>query len=176
MHGIKDEFTSWANITYDNLEAELPLEHRHLVQRIFTDLVYIGDEHLQLPNSRQRRSLTSLCRNESELKPIQEIVNKLVNARLLVKMLIGNEEMVEIIHDVLLDEWEYLKSWIKENRAFLTWHQKLEGRVQEWAATDVDHPAKRDKYKLFGGRDLVEAEGWPGLFGVPVLPQERAIQ
>ncbi len=160
MHGIKDEFTSWANITYDNLEAELPLEHRHLVQRIFTDLVYIGDEHLQLPNSRQRRSLTSLCRNESELKPIQEIINKLVNARLLVRMLVGNEEMVEIIHDVLLNEWEYLKSWIKENRAFLTWHQKLEGRVQEWAATDVEHPAKRDKYKLFGGRDLVEAEGW----------------
>ena len=156
MHGIKDEFTSWANITYDKLEAELPLEHRHFIQRIFMDLVYVGDEHLQLPNSRQRKTLTSLCRKASELRPIQEIVNKLVDARLLVE----SEGGIEIIHDVLLNEWDYLKNWIKANRAFSLWHQKLEARMREWEGTNVEHAVKHDAHKLLAGNDLKEAKLW----------------
>ena len=156
MHGIRDAFTSWANITYDKLQAELPLEHRHLVQRIFMDLVYIGDEHLQLPNSRQRKPLTSLYYNASELKPIQEIVNKLVDARLLVE----SEGGIEIIHDVLLKEWDYLKNWIKANRTFSLWHQRLAERVREWVTTDIQEPAKHADDMLLRGRDLIAAEQW----------------
>lgn len=162
IHGIRDAFTSKANMEYDDLiekklPKELPLEYRHhLVRRIFMDLVHIsvGDENQQLPNSRQRKPLASLYREESELPHVQYSVDELVNARLLVK----NEGMVEIIHDVLLNEWGYLKSWVEANRKFLIWRQKLDDKIREWEMSVVRSPAsKHDEEKLLRGRDLEEA-------------------
>jgi hypothetical protein len=126
-----------------------------LAQRIFTDLVYIGDESQGILDSRRHRTLTSLCRNESEQESIEPVVQHLVESRLLAtdRDHQGNEETVEIIHDVLLREWGQLKQWIEEDRDFLEWHQALERQAQAWAE-------KRDKDRLLRGSDLVEAIGY----------------
>ncbi len=156
MDGIAGEFTSWANVTYDHLIEKLPLARRHLVQRIFTDLVHLENESLQQPDSRQRKPLVALCRPESESKFIEEIVQQLVQARLLVK----NEGTVEIIHDVLLREWGYLRSWIKDNRAYLEWHQRLKEKFHDWEKTKFEYSRKHDGHKLLAGGDLVQAASY----------------
>jgi len=151
IEGVTGALTQWANTAFYALE----LGKRRLAQRIFTDLVYIGDTDQGILDSRRRRTLTSLCRNEHEQESIQRAVQHLVENRLLVtdRDLQTNEETVEIIHDVLLREWGQLKTWLEEDHRFLIWHQSLERLVRDWTI-------QRDKNKLLKGRDLTEAEGW----------------
>ena len=67
-----------------------------------------------------------------------------------------DEESVEIIHDVLLREWNLLLSWIAEDRNFLAWYQEFEKHVQLWIETGLS-PSKRDTDKLLRGSDLKQA-------------------
>ena len=74
-------------------------------------------------DSRRRRTLTSLGQNAAEQESVEGVVQHLVANRLLAtdRDLQSNEETVEIIHDVLLREWEQLKQWLEEDRRFLGW-------------------------------------------------------
>src|SRR5260370_6129390 len=107
-------------------------------------------------------SLALLCRDESEIEEVNQVVQQLVSARLLVTSydMQSKQDMVEIIHDALLSEWGQLKQWLQEDRSFLAWHQELERRVRTWVETNPDDPTRRDEYKLFGGPDLKEAIQW----------------
>ncbi len=156
--GVTGGLTQWADQAFYGFEERL----RPLVRHVFTALVHLGNEDQHTPDTRRCRELTSLARTEAERADVSQIVYRLASARLVVisQDPESKQEMVEIIHDALLREWGLLKQWLAEDRRFLAWHQKLEERAQEWVATAVDHPPIRDKYKLFGGRDLTEAEDW----------------
>jgi Trypsin-like peptidase domain len=125
--GVAGALTQWADSAYYSLKKE----ERDLAQRIFTDLVYIGEETQGVLDSRRRRTFSSLCRNGSEQESVQRIVQHLVEKRLLVtdRDLQSNEETTEIIHDVLLREWGRLKTWIETIGASLYgikgWKQRL---------------------------------------------------
>src|SRR5260370_19005753 len=107
-------------------------------------------------------SLALLCRDESEIEEVNQVVQQLVSARLLVTSydMQSKQDMVEIIHDALLWEWRQLKQWREEDRSLCAWHQELERRVRAWVETNPDDPGRRDEYKLFGGPDLKEAIQW----------------
>ena len=156
--GVTGGLTQWADQAFYGFEERL----RPLVRHVFTALVHLGNEDQHIPDTRRCRELTSLARTEAERTDLSQVVQRLVSARLLVisQDPESKKETVEIVHDALLREWGLLKQWLAEDRRFLAWHQKLEERVQEWVATAVDRPTKRDKYKLVGGRDLTEAEDW----------------
>jgi len=159
IDGVTGGLTQWADRVFYGLENE---EKRRKARRIFTDLVHIGDESQGLPDSRRRMSLALLCRDESEIEEVNQVVQQLVSARLLVTSydIQSKQDMVEIIHDALLSEWGQLKQWLQEDRSFLAWHQELERRVRAWVETNPDDPTRRDEYKLFGGPDLKEAIQW----------------
>src|SRR5260370_217084 len=159
IDGVTGGLTQWADRVFYGLENE---EKRRKARRIFTDLVHIGDESQGLPDSRRRMSLVLLCRDESELEEVNQVVQQLVSARLLVTSydMQSKQDMVEIIHDALLSEWGQLKQMLQEDRSFLAWHQELERRVRAWVETKPDDPGKCDEYKLFGGPDLKEAIQW----------------
>jgi WD40 repeat protein len=156
--GVTGGLTQWADQAFYSFEERL----RPLVRHMFTSLVHLGNEDQHIPDTRRSRALTSLARTEAERADVSQIVHRLASTRLLVisQDPESKQEMVEIIHEALLREWGLLTQWLAEDRRFLAWHQKLEERVQEWIVTDLDHPTKRDTYKLFGGRDLTEAEDW----------------
>jgi WD40 repeat protein len=156
--GVSGGLTQWANQAFYGFEERL----RPLVRHIFTALIHFGDEDQHIPDSRRRRELASLARNEAEKEDISQVVERLVAARLLVMSheTESNRVTVEIIHDALLREWGLLRQWIAEDRRFLAWRQRLEARAQEWEMSDVQHSAKPDVYKLLAGRDLTEAGDW----------------
>lgn len=156
--GVTGGLTQWA----DHAFYQFSEQQRPLVQRIFTDLIHIGNEDQHVPNSRRWKPLTSLVQSETERVELLQIVQQLVADRLLVMSydISVSEATVEIIHDALLEEWGILRRWIAEDRRFLAWNQRLEERVREWVETDPHDEAQRDKYKLFGGRDLAEAVEW----------------
>src|SRR5260370_6973503 len=105
-------------------------------------MVHIGDESQGLPDSRRRMSLALLCRDESEIEEVNQVVQQLVSARLLVTSydMQSKQDMVEIIHDALLSEWGQLKQWLQEDRSFLAWHQQLVIRVLKSAHTHRTDP------------------------------------
>jgi len=172
--GVTGGLTKWADDAFYSFEERL----RPLVRHIFTSLVRLGDKDQHIPDTRRSRALNSLARTEAEQVDVSQIVQHLVSARLLVLSLSqdteSKQERVEIIHEALLREWGRLTQWLAEDCSFLVWHQKLEERVQEWVATNLDYPAKRDMYKLFGGRDLIEAEDWLSERKVDLSQQEQA--
>jgi hypothetical protein len=156
--GVAGGLTQWADQAYYNVD-EL---HRPIVRHIFTSLVHLGEEDQHIPDSRRRRTLTSLVNNQADQSATYELVQRMVAMRLLVisQDAANKEETVEIIHDALLSEWGLLKHWLAEDRRFLKWHEKIEERVNEWIATNTQKLTRRDTYKLLGGRDLVEAVQW----------------
>jgi WD40 repeat protein/energy-coupling factor transporter ATP-binding protein EcfA2 len=157
--GVTGGLEIWGDKAYTELADD---EKRRLAQRIFTDLVYLGNEREGIPNIRQRRPLSSLWRNAGEQENVKQVVRQLVDARLLVtsRSNTSNEEAVEIIHDALLREWERLRHWLEDNRSFLEWHQKLQDRLQDWIKTAPADAARREKDALLRGSELSDAEKW----------------
>ncbi len=155
--GVTGGLRQWADQTFNSLDDE---RKKQLVSRIFTDLVYLGNENEDLPDTRRRRALQSLYRSEEEREDIYKLVRRLVSARLLVTSydLASNEVAVEIIHDALLREWGLLKWWLKRDGPFLRWHQELERRAQAWEETNPNETRYIDR--LLRGSSLSESEGW----------------
>ncbi|HMB02300.1 MAG TPA: TIR domain-containing protein, partial [Isosphaeraceae bacterium] len=59
---------------------------------------------------------------------------------------------VEVAHEVLICKWDRLRGWIKEDRAFLLWRQRLEFQIAQWERSG------RDEGMLLRGALLKEAE------------------
>ncbi len=168
--GVTGGLRQWADQTFTSLEDECK---KQLASRIFTDLVYLGNENEDLPDTRRRRALKSLYRNEDEWEDTYKLVRRLANARLLVTSYdpSSNEVTVEIIHDALLREWGLLKWWLKRDGPFLRWHQELERRAQAWVETHPNETRYSDR--LLRGSSLSESEGWMDLRAADVSEVEH---
>ncbi|GHP00550.1 hypothetical protein KSF_105970 [Reticulibacter mediterranei] len=152
---VSGGLTVWADKAFRELDKRL----QPLARAIFTKLVHLGNENQNIPHSRQRRTLSELY---PEQKDAHVVIARLAEARLLITSRDprDGEESVEIIHDVLLHEWQQLHRWIEEDRSFLSWRQEFEKRVQLWVETDPADSLLRDEGRLLRGRDLDEAERW----------------
>ncbi len=148
--GITGGLARWADLTLEGL----PEESRRLAQRILIALVHLGDEQDGIPDSRRRRTIASLCRNESERLDVVRLVDHLARRRLVVtgEGRKSEDDTVELIHDALLREWSALRSWLREDRHFLTWLQDLEQQRELWWRSNG--PDGFDEGKLLRGRDL----------------------
>ena len=169
--GVTGGLARWADQAYADLEDDMrPLAHRALA-----DLVHLGDESQGLPDSRRRRSLNALCRDETEMEQVHRVVQRLADARLLVTSMDKktDEVTVEIIHDSLIREWGRLQRRLKEDRRFLAWRQEIEPRVDAWVETSPEDPKARDEGRLLRGRDLSAAESWLAERGADLSSAER---
>lgn len=63
------------------------------------------------------------------------------------------QETVEIVHEALIREWGMLREWIKSNRRFRIWQERLQFEVVKWDKT-------RNQNYLLSGGNLGEAESW----------------
>lgn len=155
--GISGALAQWAENTYKDIEERL----QPLARYIFTHLVYLGNEKLGLPDTRIRKRLDELSTASSNLDDVRQVVHQLANARVLVvRRDSDSQEWVEMIHDVLLREWETLGVWLEQDRHFLLWYQEFQKRFQLWRETDPDDSLLRDEGRLLHGRDLEDAEHW----------------
>ena len=66
---------------------------------------------------------------------------------------------VEVAHEALVRKWDRLQGWVKEDRAFLLWRQRLGFQIAEWERSD------RDAGMLLRGALLKEAEGFNSRLG-----------
>ncbi len=164
MGGVTASLTFKAEEVYTTFEEPL----RPLVQHIFKALVYLGNPEQGVPDSRRRRSVSSLARPDDMSRDIDAIISQFVSERLLAtsqrdQSQTGDQSqtvMVEIVHEALLWEWSRLHQWVHEDRPFLLWRQELERSRRAWAATNRRSSARGDPNKLLSGSVLTEAVEW----------------
>jgi WD40 repeat protein/DNA-binding SARP family transcriptional activator len=63
-------------------------------------------------------------------------------------------EIVEVVHEALIQRWGQLRDWMDEDRAFRTWQERLRTAMRGWEASE------RDEGALLRGAPLLEAENW----------------
>ena len=84
------------------------------------------------------------------------LIERLVNARLLVKRQEGTASIVEVAHEALLRKWPLLRKWLDEERGFLTGKQQLEQDLCDWQGAGETQRAGA----LLSGLKLARAKPW----------------
>lgn len=136
--GVEQALAGYAERIYQQYNPQ----QQQQIQRIFTQLIHPGDG-----TADTRRIAT-----RSELGVENEVlIENLAQARLIV---CDRADRVEIIHETLISAWGRLKDWIRDDRAFRLWQERLRLGVREWQNRD------RDEGLLLHGTLLAEAQTW----------------
>ncbi len=85
---------------------------------------------------------------------VRDLLERFVEARLLVAHGDGRTSHLEVAHEALLRSWDRLVAWLEEGRAFLLWRKRIEEARREWERT------QRHSQTLLRGPALAEAAGW----------------
>jgi energy-coupling factor transporter ATP-binding protein EcfA2 len=152
----------------EHVYAHFSEAEKQLAQRVFLRLVAPG---VETKDTRRQATLGELQPDDpTEAKVARGVVKALADARLVTtgRDETTGQETVEVAHEALIRGWERLRGWVEEDRAFLTWRQRLGGALREWERL------KRDAGMLLRGGRLAEAERWLGERGDDLSPYERA--
>ena len=130
----------------ETVYADLDERDQPLARRIFVQVVRPG-----LSTEDTRRLAT-----RSEIgDEAWSLVQRLADSRLLVTNRDdAGQETVEVVHEALIRGWQRLQDWLRTDREFRLWQERLRGAMAQWGASQYDDGA------LLRGRPLSEAEGW----------------
>lgn len=118
--------TMWADETYysfDDIEQKL-------VKQLFTRLVRCGSANT--PDTRIHLKISNIEKSLKEISALGGVLRKLIDSRLIVSYDDNGEEYIEIIHDVLVREWQLLQRWVLESREVLAQRDRIEIAAEEW--------------------------------------------
>jgi predicted acylesterase/phospholipase RssA len=153
-----DPRAQWSQIAenaYDRLSSEQRMAARRVLQRLVA---------LAPPDSEQADTARDLALDSFPLAD-GPILRELQASRLLrLQPDSTGKQTVGYAHEVIVDAWERLRSWLDEDRSFLLWLAATRAAADKWrlstsvgraerSATSVDGP-------LLRGEDLVVARDW----------------
>ena len=140
--GLTGALTRYA----DGIYAGFDDHQRYDARRVFAHLVRPGED-----TADTRRVVSRDELNDADW----QLCQRLADARLLVTSRDqGGQEMVELAHEALIQQWGRLRDWIDADRAFYLWRRRLQGNLRQWQSSEFDQGA------LLRGAPLAEAEGW----------------
>jgi hypothetical protein len=129
-----------ADQNYDKLSAV----QKEQVRQIFIQLVHPGEDRQDT-----RRVATKAELGEERWK----LVTQLADDRLVVTTQnAANQETVEVVHEALIRNWEELGKWMKADRSFRAWQERLRFAMLQW------QNMQRDEGALLRGAVLTEAQ------------------
>ncbi len=101
-------------------------------------------------------SMTELCTLHRDPDAVDDVLQHLVAMRLLVveRAAEGADQIVELVHESLIDRWPTLSRWLAENQDDAAFLARLRGAAQEWERRD------RDEGLLWRGAPAREAQLW----------------
>jgi hypothetical protein len=104
----------------------------------------------------------------SEADPAQwRVAQRLATERLLSIRGDAGRETVEIVHEVLFQQWDQYARWINDDRTFLLWRAGLARDVSRWESHNHDDAL------LPGDPALEEADGWERVYRGDLHDGER---
>ncbi|MDM8566345.1 caspase family protein [Candidatus Halobeggiatoa sp. HSG11] len=123
---------------------ELSLPEQKIAKRVFIELTQLGEGTPDTRRQLSQADLVTLLPFEST--PIEEVIQRLITANLLVTDKSEDGAVVNISHDALIGGWARLRGWIDDNRDFRRWCDWLRGELNSWLNGD-----KEDKGLLITG-------------------------
>ncbi|MBD2044151.1 caspase family protein [Coleofasciculus sp. FACHB-64] len=144
--GVKGALDNRATILYRSF---IP-ENQAFVRRLFMRLVKLGDGN---EVTRRRATWEELSAIADSPEQLLQVVRLLAGQQQ--RLIITDENTIEVAHEALLSEWKLLRSWIEEDRDNIRLNQSLEDDCREW----LERFNKSDDALLTGAR-LAAIEEW----------------
>jgi WD40 repeat protein len=137
----------------DDAHATLSAEEKEYTRHILLRLVEMREGQ---ETTRRRATLDELVATPEERAPVEKVVQRLTDARLLTTT--QDEEtgqrVVDISHEVLIRGWPRLREWLEESREDLVTHQRLREAAAEW-----EREERHESYVYRGAR-LAKVVEW----------------
>ena len=123
IRGVKGALEKRADELYQNLaEAD-----QVFVRYLFLELVQLGENQ---EVTRRHTSRQDLLDKADSQEQFDRVTWQLANWNQ--RLIIMDENKVEVAHEALLSEWRRLREWIEDNRDNIRLERRLEGDCQEW--------------------------------------------
>lgn len=125
--GVKQAITSTAEKVY----ADCSRSEQEQVRDIFLRLTRL-DESNDGRDTRHRVPLGDLIPSGADAASISALLDKLANARLIVKTVNDDKTEIEVAHEALIRHWERLRIWLNEDRDNLRLRESVSESAKEW--------------------------------------------
>jgi WD40 repeat protein/MinD-like ATPase involved in chromosome partitioning or flagellar assembly len=136
--GLGDAIESFAEHIYcfsNNGNLRTPSEQK-IIMQILLDLVDVSLDGIKKHNSSHPREKSVLCSSYDRSRLVDELIQaRLLSARIELQ---GSEsiEIIGVIHESLIHEWDRLTVFINEERILLERRAKFESLYREWLQND----------------------------------------
>jgi WD40 repeat protein/DNA-binding SARP family transcriptional activator len=137
--GVRGAVARLADGVYDGFDPHQQAIARAILLRL-TEPGEGGDD------VRRRARRSELGDDEATTKVLSTLVAR--------RLLIADEQTVEVAHEALLREWPRLRGWLEEDREGRRLHRQLTEAAGQWVAHD------RDPEQLYRGARLAAALDW----------------
>ncbi|MGF1675064.1 MAG: caspase family protein [Rivularia sp. (in: cyanobacteria)] len=125
LGGVTDSLTRRATQIYNELKSK---EEQAIMRRIMLRMVRIeGTE-----TAKRRVPLSELKYPDTQKNQTDNIINYLVDKRLVVRGEERGESYVEPVHDCLITQWQDLKNWITQEQEEIFLRQRLTPDANSW--------------------------------------------
>ena len=150
--GVGGALANKAHESYDLLKTD---QEKQIARSIFLKLILLNDDNRA---TRRRVSISDLLIGDHKEQSVREVVAHFAQPK--VRILVTsapidnpNLETVEIAHEALIDNWEELKGWLRENKKAKLQGEEIERLKKKWESQN-----KSKDYLLEGRilRDVLE--------------------
>jgi WD40 repeat protein/DNA-binding SARP family transcriptional activator/energy-coupling factor transporter ATP-binding protein EcfA2 len=137
--GVRGAVAQLADRIYDGFDTR----QQAITRAILLRLTEPGEGR---DDVRRRARRNELGDDEATTKVLSTLVGR--------RLLIADEQTVEVAHEALLREWPRLRGWLEEDREGRRLHRQLAEAASQWVAHD------RDPEQLYRGARLAAALDW----------------
>ena len=132
--GVKQAITSTAEKVY----ADCSKPEQDQVRDIFLRLTRLDDSD-EGRDTRRRVPLGDLIPSGRDAASITLFLDKLANARLIVKAVNESKTEIEVAHEALIRHWERLRLWLNEDRDNLRLRESVSEDTRRWENAGRDN-------------------------------------
>lgn len=157
--GVQGALNKRAQQTYESLSTE----QKNIARNILLRLTALGEG---VHDTRRRAERAELYPVGIDPAQVDAVLQSLSGAQ--ARLVIAQENTVEVSHEALIRGWGTLRRWLEEDREALRTHRHLTESAEEWDHRD------RDPGELYRGKRLVQADQWSRSHASMMSPVEEA--
>jgi WD40 repeat protein len=143
--GVSGALRRRAQATYDALTPD----QKRLARSIFLRLTALGEG---ASDTRRRAARAELYPAGVDPAQVESVLHALSSEQ--ARLIVADEQTVEVTHEALIQQWDTLHEWLEADREALRTHRHLTRAAQEWARLG------RDPGELYRGARLAQAREW----------------
>ncbi len=160
---MRGAIANTAETTFKQLTPEQQAIARNIFLRLTEVSETSGDKDLAPFYTRRRATFAELMPRTGNEMLVRSVLNRLADARLVTV----SQDMAEVTHEALMQEWGRLRQWLEESRTGLRLQRQLTAAAQEWEQMG------RDAAGHYRGARLAQALEWYAANAWDLNLQER---